>query len=104
MDITEFVEDTIYTFKLVTAEEIVAKVTGIDTNTKTLYLKTPLLVGFTGQGVQMMPALFTGDPEKTTQLNTNAIVLYSLPRREVANSYIEATTGIKPVNSNILMG
>jgi hypothetical protein len=53
----------------------------------------------------MIFALFTADPEKSVTINKTQVSLIAPSRGEVCDSYIEATTGIKPVrNSKILMG
>jgi hypothetical protein len=52
----------------------------------------------------MIMSLFTANPDKTMTLNKTACSMVALARDEVRDSYIEATTGIKPVSSKILMG
>jgi hypothetical protein len=53
----------------------------------------------------MMNSLFTANPDKSVTINITQVSMVSLSREEVCDSYIEATTGIKPVrNSKILMG
>jgi hypothetical protein len=53
----------------------------------------------------MMNSLFTADPEKHVAINKQQISLIAPSREEVCDSYLEATTGIKPVRSSkILMG
>jgi hypothetical protein len=53
----------------------------------------------------MMNSLFTADPDKTVVINKQQVSIIAASREEVCDSYLEATTGIKPVrNSKILMG
>jgi hypothetical protein len=53
----------------------------------------------------MIMSLFTANPDKTVTLNKTQVSLIAPSREEVCDSYLEATTGIKPVrNSKILMG
>jgi hypothetical protein len=57
------------------------------------------------QGIQMIFALFTANPDKPVTINKSQVSLIAMARDEVQDSYTEATTGIKPVrNSKILMG
>jgi hypothetical protein len=57
------------------------------------------------QGIQMIFALFTADPDKSVTINKAQVSLIAISRDEVQDSYTEATTGIKPVrNSKVLMG
>jgi hypothetical protein len=53
----------------------------------------------------MIFALFTADPEKSVTINKSQVSLIAASREEVCDSYLEATTGIKPVRNNkILLG
>lgn len=96
----------IYTFKLLSGEEVIAKV--VNSADNYVIITKPLSIAFTQQGVQMMPTLFTGDPDREITVNKSAIVMSVKPREDVVNHYIQGTTGIQPVTSNaaskILMG
>jgi len=94
--------DNIYTFKLNTGDEIVAKV--VDESDDFLYLSKPLTVIPTSQGIQMIGSLFTGNMEKTVRLNKMTVSLVGETVSEVYEGYIGTTTGIKPVTSKILHG
>jgi hypothetical protein len=95
--------DQVYTIKIANGDEIVARITA---ETDTTYTVTrPLTVVPSQQGIQMIFALFTADPEKSVTINKSQVSLIANSRDEVCDSYLEATTGIKPVrNSKILMG
>ena len=95
--------DQVYTFKIANGDEIVAKITAEDDATYTV--ARPLTVVPSQQGIQMIFALFTADPDKSVTINKSQVSLIAISRDEVQDSYTEATTGIKPVrNSKILMG
>ena len=95
--------DQVYTIKIANGDEIVAKITQETDNTYTI--AKPLTVVPGPQGINMMNSLFTADPDKTVTINKLQISLIAPSREEVCDSYLEATTGIKPVrNSKILMG
>jgi hypothetical protein len=95
--------DQVYTIKIANGDEIVAKITQETDNTYTI--AKPLTVVPGPQGINMMNSLFTADPDKTVSINKQQISLIASSREEVCDSYLEATTGIKPVrNSKILMG
>jgi hypothetical protein len=95
--------DQVYTLKIANGDEIVARITA---ETDTTYTVTrPLTVVPSPQGIQMIMSLFTADPDKTVAINKQQVSLIAASREEVCDSYLEATTGIKPVrNSKILMG
>ena len=95
--------DQVYTLKIANGDEIVAKITAEDDATYTV--ARPLTVVPSQQGIQMIFALFTADPDKNVTINKTSVSLIAISRDEVQDSYTEATTGIKPVrNSKILMG
>ena len=95
--------DQVYTLKIANGDEIVAKITAEDDATYTV--ARPLTVVPSQQGIQMIFALFTADPDKSVTINKSQVSLIAVSRDEVQDSYTEATTGIKPVrNSKILMG
>lgn len=96
--------DKIYTFKLTTGEEIVAKLTGISNTHDYVTLQNPILTVISPQGLQMMPGLFSADLQHGVRLNNNSWVFVAETREDVRNSWIEATTGIKPVTKKIITG
>jgi hypothetical protein len=95
--------DQVYTIKIANGDEIVAKITA-ETDA-TYSIAKPLTVVPGPQGIQMIMSLFTANPDKPVTLNKTQVSLIATSRDEVCDSYLEATTGIKPVrNSKILMG
>ena len=95
--------DQVYTIKIANGDEIVAKILEQDETTYTI--SRPLTVVPSQQGIQMIFALFTANPDKNVTINKSQVSLIAPSRDEVQDSYTEATTGIKPVrNSKILMG
>ena len=95
--------DQVYTIKISNGDEIVTKIATEDDATYTI--NKPLTVVPTREGIQMVASLFTANPEKSVTLNKTQVSLIAPSREEVCDSYLEATTGIKPVrNSKILMG
>jgi hypothetical protein len=94
--------EEIYTFKLTTGEEVVAKV--LEIHEDSLVIRTPISTVLSQQGLQMMPTLFSSVLEQNVRLNKNAWVMVAVTRSDVRNSYIEATTGIAPVNKQIITG
>lgn len=95
--------DTIYSFKLISGEELIAKV--VARSDTQIQLSKPLLVAATPQGMQLVPAMFTVHPDRKVWLNNTAISMFSETHEDIANSYIESTTGIKPITKgSILMG
>ena len=96
-------KELIYTIKIANGDEIVTKVIDVDADSNYIISK-PLTVVPGPQGIQMIFSLFTGNPDKNYLLNKSQCSIIALARDEVRDSYIEATTGIKPVSNKILMG
>lgn len=96
--------DKIYTIKLTTGEEIVARITEINTTDDYIIINHPILTVVSPQGLQMMPGLFSADLTHNVWLNNSCWVLIAEPRQDVRDSWIEATTGIKPVTKKIITG
>lgn len=92
----------IYSFKLTTGEEVVARVISIESDHITI--QHPILTVISPQGLQMMPGLFSANLEHEVKLNKMSWVLIAQCREDVRNSWIEATTGIKPVTKQIITG
>jgi hypothetical protein len=94
----------IYTFKLTTGEEIVARVVDPTMNDSFVMIEHPILTVLSPQGLQMMPGLFSADLQQRMQLNISSCVCVAETRDDVRNSWIEATSGIRTVSKQIITG
>jgi hypothetical protein len=94
--------DQIYTFKLVTGEELVARIKDIEDHFT--ILEHPILTVLSPQGLQMMPGLFSANLDKTVRLNNRSWAMIAETRDDVRDSWIQATTGIAPVSKQIITG
>jgi hypothetical protein len=92
----------IYTFKLNSGEELIAKI--IDITRDNIIITEPVSIAPTQQGMQMIPSLFTSEPKGNVTLNTNSITLYAETEDSIKMKYIEATTGIKIPDKKIVLG
>lgn len=96
-------QDQVYTFKVMSGEEFVAKIVKIDDGV--IVIKQPVSTGVTPQGLQMMPSLLTANLDRDVLLYTSSIVMVSETREDVQTSYIKATTGIDiPPKKSIITG
>lgn len=93
----------VYTFKMNSGEEIVAKydceVTGHYIN-----VTNPVSIAPSPQGMGLVPSLFTGNPQQSVTINTNNIAMYTETDESVESKYIQATTGIAVPDKKIIMG
>lgn len=92
----------VYTFKLSSGEELVAKVLSVDD--KCIELTSPLSVAPNPQGMGLMPSMFTSEQDKNVMLNTNAVTMYCITADQVRVKYIEATTGITTASKKLILG
>jgi len=92
----------VYTFKLNSGEEVIAKVTEISDNL--VSVETPVSVAPGPQGMGLIQSLFTADPDQKIQINMNCVAIHALTDDGVKMKYIEATTGIRVPDKKIIMG
>jgi hypothetical protein len=92
----------VYTFKMNSGEEMVAKVkqSGGDWIT----LEEPVSIAPGPQGMGLVPSMFTADPREEIRLNTNSVALISKTDDSVKMKYLEATTGIKVPEKKLILG
>jgi len=92
----------VYTFKLNSGEEVIAKVVNVEDNY--VDVEAPVSVAPGPQGMGLIQSLFTADPDKKIQINMNCVAIHALTDDGVKMKYIEATTGIKVPDKKIIMG
>lgn len=92
----------VHTFKLLTGEEFVAKI--LEINQDHMIIEHPILTVISPQGLQMMPALFSANQDKTVRLNNASWAMIAETRDDVRDSWTQATTGITPVRKSIITG
>jgi hypothetical protein len=98
----ELTSGEVYTFKMNSAEELIAKVVSA-TETEVL-LHEPVSVAPGPQGLGLVPSLFTVGAKSEVRLNVSSIALYALTDESVKAKYIEATSGIIVPDKKIIMG
>jgi hypothetical protein len=94
--------NTVYTFKLNSGEELIAKV--VQAGSEFITIEEPVSIAPTQQGMQMIPSVFTANPKGEFKLNTNNIALYAETDDSIKMKYLEATTGIKVPDKKIVLG
>jgi hypothetical protein len=95
-------QNTVYTFKLNSGEELIAKV--VQSGGDFIVMEEPVSIAPTQQGMQMIPSIFTADPKGEFRLNTTSIAMYAETDDSVRMKYLEATTGIKVPDKKIVLG
>ena len=92
----------VYSFKLNSGEELVAKVVKIID--KTVEISEPVSIAPSQKGVTMVPSLFTTDMNGVFRLNINSVAIVADTNEQVKVKYIEATTGITVPEKQIILG
>jgi hypothetical protein len=94
--------NSIYTFKLNTGEELIARIVEIAPDH--MIIEHPILTVISQQGLQMMPGLFSADLGQNVRLNNASWAMIAETRQDVRDSWIQATTGIAPIRKQIITG
>jgi hypothetical protein len=92
----------VYTFKLNSGEELIAKVT--QSGGDFIIISEPVSIAPGQQGLQMIPSVFTADPKEEFKLNTNSIAIIAQTDDSIKVKYIEATTGIQVPDKKLILG
>ena len=105
MILIPLINDEIYTFKLVTGEEIVAKVKdGIRGDWYEVNKPCTVLTDGTGK-VRMVPSALTMELDKSVTINKSAVAMIFDANDSVKKSYEQATSGIiQPKKPTLLKG
>jgi hypothetical protein len=94
--------NTVYTFKLNSGEELIAKV--IQAGGEFIQIEEPVSIAPSQQGMQMIPSIFTANPKGEFKLNTSSIAMYAETDDSIRMKYLEATTGIKVPDKKLILG
>lgn len=92
----------VYSFKLNSGEEVIAKVTS--KSDRYLVISDPVSVAPGPQGMGLIPSMFTVNVDSEIRINTNSFSVFGLTDESVKNKYIEATTGIKLPEKKLVLG
>lgn len=93
----------IYTFKMTSGEEMVAKYTS-EVVGNYINVSDPVSVAPGPQGMGLVPSLFTANPDQSVTINTNTIAMYAETDEAVQAKYIQATTGLAVPDKKLILG
>jgi hypothetical protein len=93
----------VYTFKMNSGEEVVAKFVG-EPQSQHISVSNPVSIAPGPQGMGLVPSMFTANPQQDVSINTNSIAMYAETDDAVQSKYIEATTGIKVPEKKLILG
>jgi hypothetical protein len=104
MKLSDIKTNTVYTFKLNSGEELIAKVTQVVAEENTLVIDEPVSVAPGPKGMGLVPSLFTANPKISARLNTSSVALIAETDDQVRDKYREATTGITVPDKKMILG
>ena len=88
-------EGDIVSFKLVTGDEIVAKI--VTTDSDSFEITKPCTVMPSPQGMGLIQSLFTADADVNVRLQKQHVIMHAPSIDQMQKHYIKTTTGIEPV-------
>ena len=95
-------EGEIWTIKLTSGEELVAKI--IEIYDDFYMVDKTVSVAPTAQGMQLIPSVFTANTDNLIKINTSAITLMAKTSSDVRDSYVNATSKVKVPEKKIVLG
>lgn len=84
--------------KLSSGDEVVGKVTGQTADGITI--SKPVILAASREGLQMVPFMMTASPDGEYLFKPHNIMCVVDTGDQVADAYLESTTGIKPVRNS----
>jgi len=95
-------KDEVYTFKLSSGEEIMAKV--VSTEGNMIEVTNPVGVAHTPQGMGLIPCIFTMEERNSVMINTNSVTMWTLTADAIKMKYISAISGITVPDKKLILG
>lgn len=102
MKLSDIKTNTVYTFKLNSGEELIAKVTQVEQDA--FVIEEPVSIAPGPKGMGLVPSLFTANLKSSVRLNTNSVALIAETEEQVRDKYREATTGISVPDKKLILG
>ena len=84
--------------KLTSGDEVVGKVSGQTADGLTI--SKPVILAASREGLQMVPFMMTASPDGDFLFKAHNIMCVATTADQVADAYLESTTGIKPVRNS----
>lgn len=94
--------DEIYTLKLTSGEELVARILSFSDHW--IRVSNPLSVAPGPQGMALMPAMFTQESRAEPEINIATVTMFAVTDSAVRSKYLEATTGLRVPDKKLVLG
>lgn len=101
LDLNKIAEGDVVSIKLVSGEEIIAKI--VSESTDSFSLSKPMVLSISPKGMGLIPVFMTVSPQ-TVKLNKSNIMFGpAVTDKEIAEQYIFQVTGIQPVSAGSIV-
>jgi hypothetical protein len=101
MLVNKYNQGDVISFKLLTGEELLARVT--EDRTEDYVLMKPMVLLNTPQGgLGMMPSPISADPANPIVLNKHAVAIHAKCEQSLASQYLEKTTGLVTAGKGLI--
>lgn len=94
-------QNTVVSFKLVTGEEIVAKV--LEVTDTAFIISKPTSVVPSQHGIGLLQSLYTSESMERLELSKQHVLFHAVTAKQVETYYISTTTGIETVGAGELV-
>ena len=94
----------VYTFKMASSEEIIAKVVSYTGTEGKIKISDPLSIAPNKNGMGLIPSMFSADPNGEFELNINSVAIIANTDENIKMKYIEATTGLTLPDKKLILG
>lgn len=96
MKAREFKNGEVVTMKMVSGEEVIAKIVSEKTNfPNELFVRHPHVISTNGEAFALMPYIITADEDEEVEMNAGNISGLTKPLEAISSVYIEKTSGIQ---------
>lgn len=85
----------IITFKLETAEEVIAKL--VEETETLLKLERPMTLSYSAQGVGLTPWIITSEQDAVIEIEKRRVLAQTPTMKNASEQYIQGATGFKAV-------
>jgi hypothetical protein len=85
---------SVFSFKTVYGEEIISRIAE-ETDTELVLMKPLTLVATPNGGMGLSVCMFSTEAQTNVRLNKSAIVMTASTAQQIANQYLEQTTGLR---------
>lgn len=97
MIIKNFMEGDIVAMKLISGEEVIARITEESDNSGCIFVKKPLMLIINQEGAGFVPFMITLNEDAEVKIHEDKIIIIDYVNEKIKNAYIQQTSNIQIV-------